>query len=119
MADRNRDVTIRIDKAPKPWPLAAGGQPIPVFAALFEPAASRRQLSAQEAVAAQQPVAQQVCVYNIRDPWPDITITPDEQFRLVDLSDGGRVYDIRRIDKIGRRAELDIYAEARAEAVAA
>lgn len=108
------DRRVRFDRAPKPWPLDDAGQPVPQWARVYECWAERRPLQGRELYAAQQLAARADVEFRIRYP-PEVTITPDESLRLVDLFDRERPYDITYVAEIGRREGLSVIAAARAE----
>ncbi len=78
--------------------------------------AERRPVRGGEQLAAGQIVARQEQEFRIRYPHQLAErVTPDEKWRLVDVGDGGRIYDLVRVEEIGRREGLVITATARAE----
>src|SRR5262245_35990574 len=110
------DRRIRFDRSPKPWPLDSAGQPAPAFQPAYECWASRRQTRGAEGFSGGGQQLSAIAAVEFRIRWPAaVTITPDESWRLVDLGDGGRVYDIKAVSEIGRREGLVVTAEARAE----
>lgn len=113
----NLDRRIRFDRSTKPWPLDAAGQPAPAFVEAYRCWAERKPTGGNEAFSGsgEQRVAKATLDFRIRWPPAGVSITPDESWRLVDLSDNGRVYDLVAVVEIGRREGLLVTAIARAE----
>jgi head-tail adaptor len=110
------DRLVYLEHAERPFPRDAANQPQPVFSTALQCWAERQQVRGAEQLAGGQTVARQEVTFRIRYPWQLAALpTPDESWRLKDRSDGNRVYDLVRVEEIGRREGLLITATARAE----
>ncbi len=109
---RNR---IRIDRAAKPWPKDAAGKSTPAWAEYCTRWARRRPLPLKtaESTRGDQVIALALVAYDMRRDSVTLTLTPDEQFRLVD---GARYYDIKQVPPLeANEGTVTLWCEARAE----
>jgi SPP1 family predicted phage head-tail adaptor len=111
------DRRVRIEYAPAATDTKTGfNQPIKSFALLREVWGSKKDLSGDEAIRAQQLAAKVSTEFTIRYPGAlEPLPSPSDRMRLVCE---GVVYDITHVSEIGRREGLRILAWARAEVAA-
>jgi SPP1 family predicted phage head-tail adaptor len=88
----------------------SAGQPIIAWAERARVWAERTAVGGSERFASQQIVAEADTRFVMRHR---DDISPRETLRI--LGDAGRYYDVKRVEEIGRRAGLTIWAKARTE----
>lgn len=104
--ERNREIVIEFrsqGQSGSGEPTETWGSPAPAWAKV-------RPLSGREyyALLAQQIVAEEMLVFNIR--WR-ADVRPGTARVKYNAGDVERIYNVRRVAEVGGRAELDVYAD--------
>jgi len=107
------DRRIRVELATEVDAPSGSGQKVLTWALFFRAWAEKRDLRGTELFQAQQVAAKVTTTFRIR--WR-AGVNPGRNLRLIDESDGNRVYDITAAPELGRREGLELMAWARAEA---